>query len=75
MLSRKYLDTAQTTPQAAQTMTDRFVVQLKAPAEDYERRAEKAASGDEATTLDRSAVRECEQGWGNGSRNFPGGVA
>src|SRR4051794_13153197 len=45
MLSKEYLDTARTILRAAQTMTDRHVArQLKALAEDYERRAEKAAS-------------------------------
>jgi hypothetical protein len=60
MLSREYLETAQTILRAAQTMTDRFVGQRKALAEDYERRSEKAANADEAQTLDRSAARECE---------------
>ena len=44
MLSKEYLDTARTILRAAQTMTDQHVAgQLKALAEDYERRAEKAA--------------------------------
>ena len=47
MLSKEYLDTARTILRAAQTMTDRHVAgQLKALAEDYERRAEKAAHAD-----------------------------
>ena len=45
-----------------QTMTDQQVAgQLKALAEDYERRAEKAAPADAAKTLARSAARECER--------------
>ena len=54
MLSKAYLDTARTILRAAQTMTDRHVAgQLKALAEDYERRAEKAAEA-----LVQSAPRE-----------------
>jgi len=61
MLSKKYLDTAQTILRAAQTMTDpRVAGQLKALAEDYERRAENAADADAAKALARSAARECE---------------
>jgi aminopeptidase N len=61
MLSKQYLETAQTILRAAQTMTDRHIAgQLKALAEDYERRAEKAAHADAAKALARSAVRECE---------------
>jgi hypothetical protein len=41
--SREYLKTSQTLRRAAQTMTDRAVAgQLKALADDYQRRAEKA---------------------------------
>ena len=44
MLSKEYLATARTLLGAAQTMTDpRVSGQLKALAEDYERRAEKAS--------------------------------
>jgi hypothetical protein len=58
---KEYLETAQTLLQAAQTMTDQHVAgQLKALAEDYERRAEKAAHADAAKALARSAARECE---------------
>jgi hypothetical protein len=40
---REYLETAQTLLRSAQTMTDRAIAgQLKALAEDYERRAAKA---------------------------------
>ena len=61
MLSKEYSDTARTLLRAVQTITDRRVAgQLEALAEDYERRAEKAANADEAKTLDRSAARECE---------------
>ena len=60
MLSKEYLDTARTILQAAQTMTDQHVAsQLKALAEDYERRAEKAAHVDAAKALARSVAREC----------------
>ena len=46
---RQYLKTAETLLRAAQTMTDRVVAsQLKALADDYERRAEKASRDDEA---------------------------
>jgi hypothetical protein len=61
MLSKQYLDTAQTILRAAQTMTDQHVAaQLKALAEDYERRAEKAAHAHAAKALARAAARECE---------------
>ena len=59
MLSKEYLNTARTILRVAQTMTDRHVAgQLKALAEDYERRAEKAAHADAAAeALARSAAR------------------
>jgi hypothetical protein len=58
MLSKEYLATAQTLFRQAQTMTDpRISGQLKALAEDYERRAEKASHVDAAKTLARSAAR------------------
>jgi len=61
MLSKEYLDTARTILRAAQTMTDQYVVgKLKALAEDYERRAEKAAHADAANALARSSAREYE---------------
>ena len=57
MLSKEYLDTARTILRAAQTMTDQHVAgQLKALAEDYERRAEKAAHADAAKALARSLL-------------------
>ena len=62
MLSKEYLDTARTILRAAQTMTDQRVAgQLKALAEDYERRAEKAAHADAAKALARSAARESKR--------------
>ena len=55
---KEYLKTAQTLLRAAQTMTDGAVAgQLKALAEDYERRAEKASHADAAKALARSAAR------------------
>jgi hypothetical protein len=61
MRSKEYLDTARTILRAAQTMTDLHIAgRLKALAEDYERRAEKAAHADVAKALARSADRECE---------------
>jgi hypothetical protein len=61
MLRKEYLDTARTILRAAQTMTDQHVAgRLMALAEDYERRAEKAARADEAKALARSAAREYE---------------
>jgi hypothetical protein len=54
---REYLKTAQSLLRAAQTMTDRAVAgQLKALAEDYQRRAEKASHVDAAEALARSAA-------------------
>ena len=54
MLSKEYLDTARTLLRAADTMTDRRVAgQLKALAEDYERRAEKASHADATKTTAR----------------------
>jgi hypothetical protein len=62
MLSKAYLDTARTILRAAQTMTDQRVAgQLKALAENYERRAEKAARADTAKALARSAACEYEE--------------
>ena len=58
MLSKEYLATARTLFREAQTMSDPIVsVQLKALAEDYERRAEKASRTDGAKALARSAAR------------------
>ena len=53
----EYLETARTLLRAAQTMTDRAIAgQLKALAEDYERRREKASQVDAAKALARSAA-------------------
>ena len=58
MLRKEYLDTARSILRAAQTITDQHVAdQLKAIAEGYERRAEKAAYADTAKAL----ARECER--------------
>ena len=54
---KEYLETARTLLRAAQTMTDRAIAgQLKALADDYERRAEKASQVDAAKALARSAA-------------------
>ena len=54
----EYLKTAQTLLRAAKTMTHRAIAaQLKALADDYERRAEKASLDDAAEALARSAER------------------
>ena len=54
---KQYLKTAGTLLGAAQTMTDRVVAgQLKALAEDYQRRAEKASRDDAAKALARAAA-------------------
>jgi len=54
---KQYLKTAQTLLRAAKTMTDQAVAdQLKALADDYERRAEKASLVDAARALARSAA-------------------
>jgi len=46
---KQYLETARTLLRAAQTMTDsRIAGQLKAPADDYQRRSEKASQDDAA---------------------------
>jgi hypothetical protein len=53
---REYLKTAQTLLRAGQTMTDRAIAaQLKALADDCQRRAEKASHVDAAKALARSA--------------------
>ena len=54
---KQYLKTAETLLRAARTMTDRAIAdQLKALADDYERRAEKASHVDTAKALARSAT-------------------
>jgi hypothetical protein len=61
MLSKEYVDTARTILRVAETMTDQHVAgQLKALAEDYERRAKKAEHAHAAKALARSAARQCE---------------
>lgn len=58
MLSKEYLDTAQTLRRVARNMIDQTIVnRLKALAEDYERRAEKASLADSADALARPAPR------------------
>jgi len=53
---KEYLETAQTLLRAAQTMTDPAIAgQLKALADDYQRRAEKASHVDAAKASARSA--------------------
>jgi hypothetical protein len=53
----QYLKTAQTLLRTARTMTDQAIAgQLKALADDYQRRAEKASRDDAAKALARSAV-------------------
>jgi hypothetical protein len=55
---KEYLKTAQTLLGAARTMTDRVIAgQLKALADDYERRAEKASHVDADKAFARSAAR------------------
>lgn len=54
---KEYLEAARTLLRAAQTMTDQAVAgQLKALADDYERRAEKASHVDAAKALSRSTA-------------------
>jgi len=60
---KEYLETARTLLRAAQTMTDQAIAsQLKALADDYERRAEKASHVDAAKALARSAAN-AEREW------------
>lgn len=60
---KEYLKTAQTLLRAAQTMTDQAIAgQLKALADDYQRRAEKASHVDAANALARS-VTSAEGEW------------
>jgi len=60
---KQYLKTAETLLRAAQTMTDRVVAtQLKALADDYERRAEKASRDDAAKALARLTA-DVERAW------------
>ena len=60
---KEYLETAQTLLRAAKTMTDSAIAgQLKALADDYQRRAEKASHVDAAKALARSAA-DAEGEW------------
>jgi hypothetical protein len=60
---KQYLKTAETLLRAAQTMTDRVVAtQLRALADDYERRAEKASRDDAAKALARLTA-DVERAW------------
>jgi len=53
----QFLKTAQTLLRTSRTMTDQAIAgQLKALADDYQRRAEKASRDDAAKALARSAV-------------------
>ncbi len=53
---KAFLETARTLLRAAETMTDRAIAgQLKALADDYQRRAEKASLVDATKALARSA--------------------
>ena len=60
----QYLKTAETLLRAAQTMTDPAIAgQLKALADDYQQRAEKASHVDAAKALARSTAN-AENEWG-----------
>ena len=60
---KQYLEAAQTLARAARTMTDSAIAdQLKALADDYQRRAEKASHVDAAKALARSAAN-AEDEW------------
>jgi hypothetical protein len=61
---KECLKTAETLFRAAQTMTDRAIAgQLKALANDYERRAEKASHTDRAKLFTRSAANAEDEWW------------
>jgi hypothetical protein len=60
---KEYLKTADTLLRSAQTMTDQAIAsQLKALADDYQRRAEKASHVDAAKAAARSAA-DAEGEW------------
>jgi hypothetical protein len=61
---KQYLETAQTLLRAAETMTDRAIAgQLRAVADDYQRRAEKASHVDAAKAgVGSAASAEREEG-------------
>jgi hypothetical protein len=61
---KEYLESARTLVDAAKTMSDQVIAdRLKALAEDYQRRAEKAAHADAAKALARSAARAEQERW------------
>jgi threonine dehydratase len=61
---KEYLESARTLVDAAKTMSDQVIAdRLKALAEDYQRRAEKAAHVDAAKALARSAARAEQERW------------
>jgi hypothetical protein len=61
---KQYLQTARTLIRAAQAMTDEVIAgQLKALADDYERRAEKASQVDAAKALAREAAAASASEW------------
>jgi threonine dehydratase len=61
---KEYLESARTLVDAAKTMSDQAIAnRLKALAEDYQRRAEKAAHADAAKALARSAARAEQERW------------
>jgi hypothetical protein len=61
---KEYLKAAETLLRAARTMTDRAIAgQLKALADDYERRAEKASHVDAAKALARTAANAGGEWW------------
>ncbi|GLR90542.1 hypothetical protein [Bradyrhizobium iriomotense] len=61
---KQYLQTARTLIRAAQTMTDEAIAgQLKALADDYERRAEKASRVDSARALARETAAASPIEW------------
>jgi hypothetical protein len=61
---KQYVQTARTLIRAAQTMTDEVIAgQLKALADDYERRAEKASQVDAARALARETAAASASEW------------
>ena len=61
---KQYLQTARTLVRAAQTMTDEAIAgQLKALADDYERRAEKASQVDAAKASAREVAAASASEW------------
>ena len=61
---KQYLQTSRTLIRAAQTMTDEVIAgQLKALADDYERRAEKASQVDAAKAMARESAAVSASEW------------